>query len=81
MTHGLDNVFAHRAFRYPQPRSDLRVSHAFEAIEQQRQPRIAWQEMQRLVEQFQSAYYRQQPAPPPVAQPAPPPVAQNETRR
>ena len=30
-------------------------------------------EMQRLVEQFQSAYYRQQPAPPPVAQ--------NETRR
>jgi hypothetical protein len=35
-------------------------------------------EMQRLIEQFQSAYYRQQPP-----QPAPPatPVAQNETRR
>jgi hypothetical protein len=30
-------------------------------------------EMQRLIEQFQSAYYRQQPPPPPVAQ--------NETRR
>ena len=38
-------------------------------------------EMQRLIEQFQSAYYRQQPATPPVAQPATPPVAQNETRR
>ena len=32
-------------------------------------------EMQRLIEQFQSTYYRQQPGPPP------PPVAQNETRR
>ena len=32
-------------------------------------------EMQRLIEQFQSTYYRQQPASPP------PPVAQNETRR
>ena len=32
-------------------------------------------EMQRLIEQFQSAYFRQQPPPPP------PPVAQNETRR
>ena len=30
-------------------------------------------EMQRLIEQFQSAYYRQQPPPPPVVQ--------NETRR
>jgi hypothetical protein len=37
-------------------------------------------EMQRLIEQFQSAYYRQQPAP--AAPPAPaPPVPQNETRR
>ena len=33
-------------------------------------------EMQRLIEQFQSAYYRQPPPPPP-----PPPVAQNGTRR
>ncbi len=32
-------------------------------------------EMQRLIEQFQSAYFPQQPPPPP------PPVAQNETRR
>jgi hypothetical protein len=32
-------------------------------------------EMQRLIEQFQSNYYRQQPPAPP------PPVAQNETRR
>ena len=32
-------------------------------------------EMQRLIEQFQSTYYRQQPGPPP------PPVAQNETHR
>jgi hypothetical protein len=32
-------------------------------------------EMQRLIEQFQSAYYRQQPTPPPA------PAAQNETRR
>ena|SRR5215216_283740 len=32
-------------------------------------------EMQRLVEQFQSTYYRQHPQTPP------PPVAQNETRR
>ena len=32
-------------------------------------------EMQRLIEQFQSTYYRQQPGSPP------PPVAQNETRR
>ena len=32
-------------------------------------------EMQRLIEQFQSTYYRQQPVPPS------PPVAQNETRR
>ena len=32
-------------------------------------------EMQRLIEQFQSTYYRQPPATPP------PPVAQNETRR
>jgi hypothetical protein len=32
-------------------------------------------EMKRLIEQFQSAYYRQHPAP------VPPPVAQNETRR
>jgi hypothetical protein len=32
-------------------------------------------EMQRLIEQFQSTYYRQEPQPPP------PPVAQNETRR
>ena len=32
-------------------------------------------EMQHLVEQFQSNYYRQQPSTPP------PPVAQNETRR
>jgi len=32
-------------------------------------------EMKRLIEQFQSAYYRQHPATPP------PPVAQNETRR
>ena len=39
-------------------------------------------EMQRLVEQFQSAYYRQQPPPPPpVVQPPPPPVVQNGTRR
>ena len=36
-------------------------------------------EMQRLIEQFQSAYYRQQP--PPAPAPPPPPVAQNETRR
>ena len=39
-------------------------------------------EMQRLIEQFQSAYYRQQP--PPAAPPAPPPttpVAQNGTSR
>ncbi len=35
-------------------------------------------EMQRLIEQFQSAYYRQQPAQPP---PPATPVAQNETRR
>ena len=32
-------------------------------------------EMKRLIEQFQSTYYRQHPATPP------PPVAQNETRR
>jgi hypothetical protein len=32
-------------------------------------------EMQRLIEQFQSNYYKQQPSAPP------PPVAQNETRR
>ncbi|HEY3092098.1 MAG TPA: PH domain-containing protein [Vicinamibacterales bacterium] len=32
-------------------------------------------EMKRLIEQFQSAYYRQEPRTPP------PPVAQNETRR
>jgi hypothetical protein len=32
-------------------------------------------EMQRLIEQFQSTYYQQQP------RPATPPVAQNETRR
>jgi hypothetical protein len=32
-------------------------------------------EMQRLIEQFQSTYYRQEPSTPP------PPVAQNETRR
>jgi hypothetical protein len=32
-------------------------------------------EMQRLIEQFQSTYYKQQPPTPP------PPVAQNETRR
>lgn len=32
-------------------------------------------EMQRLIEQFQSTYYRQSPGAPP------PPVAQNETRR
>jgi hypothetical protein len=38
-------------------------------------------EMQRLIEQFQSAYYRQQPPPPPVVQPPPPPVVQNGTRR
>ncbi|HXD18951.1 MAG TPA: PH domain-containing protein [Vicinamibacterales bacterium] len=32
-------------------------------------------EMKRLIEQFQSTYYRQEP------RPQPPPVAQNETRR
>src|SRR5882672_703869 len=36
-------------------------------------------EMKRLIEQFQSAYYRQQP--PPAPPPTPPPVPQNETRR
>jgi hypothetical protein len=35
-------------------------------------------EIQRLIEQFQSAYYRQPPQQPP---PPPSPVAQNETRR
>ena len=40
-------------------------------------------EMKRLIEQFQSAYYRQQPATPapPVPTPPRPPVVQNETRR
>jgi hypothetical protein len=35
-------------------------------------------EMQRLIEQYQSTYYRQQP---PTQPTPPPPVAQNETRR